>query len=90
MPIRPSSVRITGNWNATPKAKIGEFDSELAEVFFEAFARSAEANLHVVMHSGENLHHIVEICFKSFARALRVAVERDPRAAGVPSTKGVL
>ena len=73
-----------------PKAKIGEFDSELAEVFFEAFARSAEANLHVVMHSGENLHHIVEICFKSFARALRVAVERDPRAAGVPSTKGVL
>ena len=64
-----------------PKAKIGEFDSELAEVFFEAFARSAEANLHVVMHSGENLHHIVEICFKSFARALRVAVERDPRAA---------
>lgn len=73
-----------------PKAKIGEFDAELAEVFFEAFARSAEANLHVHLHAGENLHHIVEICFKSFARALRSAVEHDPRAPGVPSTKGVL
>ena len=73
-----------------PKAKIGEFDSELCGVFFEAFARSAEANLHVVLHSGDNLHHIAEVCFKSFARALRSAVARDPRAAGVPSTKGVL
>lgn len=73
-----------------PKAKIGEFDSELCGVFFEAFARSAEANLHVVLHSGDNLHHIAEVCFKSFARALRGAVARDPRAAGVPSTKGVL
>ncbi|MBI3201832.1 MAG: imidazoleglycerol-phosphate dehydratase HisB [Myxococcales bacterium] len=73
-----------------PKAKIGEFDSELCAVFFEAFARSAEANLHLMLHSGENLHHIAEICFKSFARALRSAVTRDPRAPGVPSTKGVL
>ncbi|MBK7582832.1 MAG: imidazoleglycerol-phosphate dehydratase HisB [Myxococcales bacterium] len=73
-----------------PKAKIGEFDSELAEVFFEAFARSAQANLHLHLHSGENLHHIVEICFKAFARALRSAVELDPRGAGIPSTKGVL
>lgn len=73
-----------------PKARIGEFDSELCGVFFEAFARSAEANLHVVLHSGDNLHHIAEVCFKSFARALRGAVARDPRAAGVPSTKGVL
>lgn len=73
-----------------PKAKIGEFDSELCGVFFEAFARSAEANLHMVLHSGDNLHHIAEVCFKSFARALRGAVARDPRAAGVPSTKGVL
>lgn len=73
-----------------PKAKIGEFDVELAEVFFEAFARSAQANLHVQLHAGENLHHIVEICFKSFARALRSAVEIDPRAPGVPSTKGTL
>ena len=73
-----------------PTAKIGEFDVELAEVFFEAFARSAQANLHVQLHAGENLHHIVEICFKSFARALRSAVEIDPRAPGVPSTKGTL
>jgi imidazoleglycerol-phosphate dehydratase len=73
-----------------PKAKLGEFDTELAEVFFEAFARSAKANLHVHLHAGQNLHHIVEICFKSFARALRSAVELDPRLAGVPSTKGVL
>jgi imidazoleglycerol-phosphate dehydratase len=78
-------------WNVPiPKAKIGEFDSELAEVFFEAVARTLGANLHFVMHSGQNLHHIVEICFKAFSRALRMAVELDPRAPGVPSTKGTL
>jgi len=73
-----------------PKAKIGTWDVELAEVFFEAFARTAQANLHVVMHEGQNLHHIVEISFKSFAKALRMATELDPRAVGVPSTKGML
>jgi len=74
-----------------PKAKIGEFDSELAEVFFEAFARTAKANLHMHLIEGQNLHHVVEICFKAFARALRAAVEIDPRApSSVPSTKGVL
>jgi imidazoleglycerol-phosphate dehydratase len=73
-----------------PKAKIGTWDVELAEVFFEAFARAAQANLHVVLHQGQNLHHIVEISFKAFARALRAAVELDPRAPGVPSTKGML
>jgi len=73
-----------------PKAKLGEWDVELAEVFFEAFARSAQANLHVVLHGGHNLHHIVEISFKAFARALRQAVEIDPRASGIPSTKGML
>jgi imidazoleglycerol-phosphate dehydratase len=73
-----------------PKAKIGDWDSELAEVFFEAFARSAQANLHVVLHAGHNLHHIVEICFKALARSLRVAVAIDPRSPGVPSTKGSL
>lgn len=79
-------------WEAeVPKAKIGEFDSELAEVFFEALARSAQINLHVVLHRGQNLHHIVEITFKALARALRQACELDPRAATVvPSTKGVL
>ena len=73
-----------------PKAKLGDWDSELAEVFFEAFARSAQANLHVRLLEGSNLHHIVEVCFKTFARALRAAVALDPRSAGVPSTKGSL
>lgn len=73
-----------------PKAKIGTWDSELAEVFFEALARSLGCNLHAVLHSGENLHHIVEITFKALARALRQAVELDPRGGGVPSTKGSL
>ena len=73
-----------------PKAKLGDWDVELAEVFFEAFARTAQANLHVVLHAGHNLHHIVEISFKAFARALRQAVEIDPRATGIPSTKGML
>ena len=73
-----------------PKAKIGTWDAELCEVFFEAFSRGAQANLHLLLHRGQNLHHIVEICFKAFARALREAVALDPRAIGVPSTKGVL
>lgn len=79
-------------WNVDlPKAKIGDWDSELAEVFFEAFARAAQINLHVVKHSGHNLHHIVEISFKALAKALRAATEFDPRAPGViPSTKGML
>ena len=71
-------------------AKLGTWDVELAPVFFDAFARGAACNLHVVMHRGENLHHIVEISFKALARALREAVKFDPRAAGVPSTKGAL
>lgn len=75
---------------AVPKAKIGTWDTELGEVFFEAFARGAQANLHLLLHRGSNLHHIVEVCFKAFARALRAAVAIDPKAVGVPSTKGVL
>ncbi len=73
-----------------PKAKIGEFDTELAEVFFEAFARGAQCNLHMVLHAGTILHHIVEISFKSLAKALAMATRIDPRAVGVPSTKGSL
>jgi imidazoleglycerol-phosphate dehydratase len=71
-------------------AKIGTWDTELAVVFFEAFARGAQCNLHVVLHKGEILHHIVEICFKALARALREAVKVEPRATGIPSTKGTL
>lgn len=78
-------------WRVTmPKAKVGDFDSELAEVFFEAFARSAQCNLHFHQHAGENLHHVIEISFKAFAKALRQATEMDPRQTGVPSTKGTL
>src|SRR5262245_28012270 len=74
-----------------PKAKLGTFDVELAPVFFEAFARAAGANLHLRLLEGENLHHIVEICFKAFAKALMRATRVDPRIAGeLPSTKGSL
>jgi imidazoleglycerol-phosphate dehydratase len=71
-------------------AKIGTWDVELAEVFFEAFARGAACNLHVTRERGANLHHIVEICFKTFAKALCAATRVEPRAGGVPSTKGTL
>jgi len=73
-----------------PKAKLGSFDTELAEVFFEAFARAAQANLHMHKLEGENLHHLIEISFKAFAKALRQATTLDPRNAGIPSTKGAL
>ena len=71
-------------------AKLGTWDVELAEVFFEAFARGAACNLHVTLEAGTNLHHIVEICFKAFAKALLAATRIEPRAGGVPSTKGTL
>jgi imidazoleglycerol-phosphate dehydratase len=73
-----------------PKAKLGNWDVELAEVFFEAFARTAQANLHIRKLEGSNLHHIVEISFKAFSRALREAISIDPRSPDVPSTKGML
>lgn len=73
-----------------PKAKIGTWDSELAEVFFEGFARGLACNLHVHLHEGRNLHHIVEISFKALAKALRQASTLDPRVTAVPSTKGSL
>jgi imidazoleglycerol-phosphate dehydratase len=75
---------------AFPTAKIGEFDSELVADFWQAFMANALCNLHVNLHYGRNSHHIAEGIFKAVARALRAAVEIDPRATGVPSTKGVL
>ncbi len=78
-------------WEVTlAHSKLGNWDTELAEVFFEAVARSAKMNLHVTLEAGRNLHHCIEICFKAFARALRIAVEIDSRQAGIPSTKGQL
>ena len=73
-----------------PSAKIGDFDSELVEEFWQAVAGNALCNLHILVHYGRNSHHISEAIFKSAARALRMAVEPDPRMTGVPSTKGTL
>jgi imidazoleglycerol-phosphate dehydratase len=73
-----------------PTPKIGEFDSELVSDFWQAFAGNALCNLHVVVHHGRNSHHIAEGIFKATSRALRMAVEPDPRITGVPSTKGTL
>jgi imidazoleglycerol-phosphate dehydratase len=70
--------------------KIGDFDTELVEDFWQAFAANALCNLHVLIHYGRNSHHKSEAIFKSAARALRMAVESDPRISGVPSTKGTL
>jgi len=69
---------------------IGTFDTTLAKEFMTAFAMNGGFTLHVHMLAGENSHHIVEACFKALARALRDAVEVDPRVTGVPSTKGSL
>ncbi|HIF31636.1 MAG: imidazoleglycerol-phosphate dehydratase HisB [Pirellulaceae bacterium] len=73
-----------------PTQKIGDFDSELVEDFWQAVAANALCNLHVLIHYGRNSHHIAEAIFKGVARALRSATEADPRMIGVPSTKGTL
>jgi imidazoleglycerol-phosphate dehydratase len=73
-----------------PTSKIGDFDSELVEDFWQAAAANCLCNLHVIVHHGRNSHHIGEAIFKATAHALRMAVEIDPRATGVPSTKGTL
>ena len=73
-----------------PKVKIGEFDVELAREFFQAFVNHCGLNLHVNVMYGENVHHIIEACFKAFARAMDAASQHDQRVEGVMSTKGVL
>ena len=71
--------------------KIGTFDTELVREFFQALAQNAGITLHVTNHYGANNHHIAETCFKAVARALRAAIEHDPRQEGaIPSTKGTL
>jgi len=75
---------------ALPKAKVGNFDTELVEEFFVAFCNHAGANVHVNLAYGENLHHIIEAVFKAFGRALDEASSFDPRIEGVLSTKGKL
>jgi len=91
-----SAVDISGREKLVYKAKIptekvGNFDTELAEEFFEAFVRHAGITLHIKQLAGKNSHHIIEGMFKSVARTLRMAVKIDPDAAGeIPSTKGLL
>jgi imidazoleglycerol-phosphate dehydratase len=79
-------------WNVSfSSPKIGTFDTELVREFFHAFAQNAGITLHVTNHYGANNHHIAESCFKAVARALRAALETDPRQPeAVPSTKGSL
>ena len=73
-----------------PRGKVGEFDTELAEEFFRAFAVNSRTTLHVILRYGSNLHHCIEGIFKAFARALDRATQLDSRVTGVPSTKGML
>ncbi len=71
-----------------PKVKIGEFDVELAKEFFQALVNNLAANLHINVMYGDNVHHVLEACFKATARALDMATQLDPRIEGVMSTKG--
>ncbi len=73
-----------------PSPKIGDFDSELVEDFWQAFAANAQCNLHILLHYGRNTHHIAEAIFKATARAIRIAAEFDARQVGIPSSKGIL
>ena len=73
-----------------PLTSIAGFETDLTEEFFRAVATNAKLTVHVGTRYGSNAHHMVEACFKAFARALREAIELDPRERGVPSTKGTL
>jgi imidazoleglycerol-phosphate dehydratase len=75
---------------AIPAVTIGGFETELTEEFFRAVAANAKLTAHLRLLAGTNAHHMVEACFKSFARALRQAVAIDPTETAVPSTKGIL
>ena len=94
--LAEAAVDISGRpylaWSVTfAQPKIGEMDTELFEEFFRALAFNAGITLHVTQKAGTNAHHVAEACFKALARALREAVEPDPRAiSAIPSTKGVL
>jgi len=100
IPMDETATRVTIDVSQRPylvwkvkleRPKLGEMDTELFKEWFQAFAQNAGITLHVENLYGENTHHIVESCFKGLARALRDAIEVDPRTADqVPSTKGVL
>ena len=94
--LAEAAVDISGRpflaWNVVfERPKIGEMDTELFEEFFRALAFNAMVTLHITRRAGHNAHHVAEACFKATARALRMAVEADPRAGNaIPSTKGTL
>ncbi len=73
-----------------PPVSIAGYEAELTEEFFRAVATNAKLTLHLSNPYGSNAHHMIEACFKAFARALRVAVSIDPDEPGIPSTKGTL
>ena len=73
-----------------PVPTVGNFDLELVREFWQGFVNASRCNLHLMLHYGDNGHHIAEAVFKATARAIRMAVEPDPRQSGIPSTKGVL
>ncbi|MBI3395468.1 MAG: imidazoleglycerol-phosphate dehydratase, partial [Spirochaetia bacterium] len=92
------AVDLGGRYNFTYKGpdaikqgKFGIYDAELSLEFLQKFAMNAKMNLHVLIHHGDNRHHLHESVFKALGRALRMAIELDPRAGNsIPSTKGVL
>lgn len=94
--LAEAAIDISGRgmlvWNVGfERHKIGDMDTELFEEFFRAFAANAGLTLHLTRRVGHNAHHVAEACFKATARALRMAVELDPRVGdAVPSTKGSL
>lgn len=100
IPMDETCTRVTLDVSQRPyliwkvdftKPKLGDMDTELFKEWFQAFAQAAGITLHIENMYGENNHHIVESCFKGLARALRQAIEIDPRKAdAIPSTKGVL
>ena len=73
-----------------PVGTIAGFEHEVTEEFFRAVASAGRLTLHIELQAGTNAHHMIEACFKAFARALRIAVAIDPEETGVPSTKGTL
>jgi len=85
------SGRPLCSWSGTlPPGEIAGFEHEAAEELFRAVAAAGRLTLHLELQAGSNAHHMIEACFKAFARALRAAVALDPTEPGVPSTKGTL
>ena len=81
---------LISGFERLPGGEVGGFEYEVAEEFFRSVASAARLTLHIDLQAGTNAHHMIEACFKAFARALRIAVAIDPDEPGVPSTKGTL